>query len=303
MIPQLFAYALNFPIQKFLQAQSKVTVMAFVSALALLFHIFLSWLLLVVFKLGLVGAAASLNLAWVVVVLGQFVYIAMGYCPDAWNGFSLGAFSNLVAFARLSIASGIMMCLEMWFYTVLVALVGQLPNPKVAVAAMSICINLLGWQLMVFFGFNACQSVCLKLLLFSVRISNELGAGRPRAAKFSIIVVILSSFVIGLMFFIAIFALRDVYGVPFTNSFELCMLSLTLLLSWLSVSSSTVSAVGAGWQWLVAYINLGCYYVFGLPLGFLLAVHFDLGVKGMWSGMLGRSWFADIGSYWYYNEH
>ena len=109
MIPQLFAYALNFPIQKFLQAQSKVMVMAFVSAFALLFHIFLSWLLLVVFKLGLVGAAISLNLAWVVVVLGQFVYIAMGYCPGAWNGFSLEAFRDLAAFARLSIASGIMM--------------------------------------------------------------------------------------------------------------------------------------------------------------------------------------------------
>lgn len=38
-------------------------------------------------------------------------------------------------------------------------------------------------------------------------------------------------------------------------------------------------AVGAGWQWLVAYINLGCYYMFGLPFGFLLAVYFELGVK------------------------
>ena len=79
----------------------------------------------------------------------------------------------------------------------------------------------------------------LKLLFFSVRISNELGAGRPRAAKFSIIVVILSSFVIGLMFFIAIFALRDVYGIPFTNSLEVVhavsdlalVLALSLLLN------------------------------------------------------------------------
>ncbi|KAH7668918.1 multidrug resistance protein MATE family protein [Dioscorea alata] len=284
MIPQLFAYALNFPIQKFLQAQSKVMVMAFVSALALLFHIFLSWLLLVVFKVGLVGAAVSLNLAWMVVVLGQFVYIAMGYCPGAWKGFSLGAFKDLVAFARLSIASGIMMCLEMWFYTVLVALVGQLPNPQVAVAAMSICINLLGWQLMVFFGFNAA---------ISVRISNELGAGRPRAAKFSIIVVILSSVVIGLMFFITVLLLRDVYGIPFTNSPEVVHavsdLALVFALSLLLNSVQPVLtgvAVGAGWQWLVAYINLGCYYMFGLPFGFLLAVYFELGVKGMWSGML-----------------
>lgn len=29
-------------------------------------------------------------------------------------------------------------------------------------------------------------------------------------------------------------------------------------------------AVGGGWQALVAYINLFCYYIMGLPLGFLL---------------------------------
>lgn len=30
-------------------------------------------------------------------------------------------------------------------------------------------------------------------------------------------------------------------------------------------------AIGGGWQGTVAYINLGCYYIFGLPLGFLLS--------------------------------
>lgn len=109
MIPQLFAYGLNFPIQKFLQAQSKVMTMAVVSAVALLFHLFLSWLLIVQFKLGLVGAATSLNAAWWVVVVGQFIYVARGYCPGAWNGFSWGAFRDLGAFARLSIASAVMM--------------------------------------------------------------------------------------------------------------------------------------------------------------------------------------------------
>lgn len=109
MIPQLFAYGFNFPMQKFLQAQSKVFLMAYVSAFALLLHLFLSWLLIVQLNLGLVGAATSLNIAWWVVVLGQFAYIALGGCRGAWTGFSWGAFKDLGAFARLSIASGIMM--------------------------------------------------------------------------------------------------------------------------------------------------------------------------------------------------
>lgn len=45
-------------------------------------------------------------------------------------------------------------------------------------------------------------------------------------------------------------------------------------------------AVGAGWQLSVALINIGCYYVLGLPFGALLGYKFDLGVKGIWLGML-----------------
>lgn len=38
-------------------------------------------------------------------------------------------------------------------------------------------------------------------------------------------------------------------------------------------------AIGGGWQALVAYINLGCYYIFGLPLGYLLGYAAKLGTK------------------------
>ena len=37
-------------------------------------------------------------------------------------------------------------------------------------------------------------------------------------------------------------------------------------------------AVGSGWQAWVAYINLCCYYVVGLPLGLVMGLAFDLGV-------------------------
>ncbi|WOK97774.1 hypothetical protein Cni_G06482 [Canna indica] len=283
MIPQLFAYGLNFPIQKFLQAQSKVMTMAVVSALALLLHLLLSWLLIVQLKMGLVGAAISLNVSWWFVVVGQFIYIALGYCPGAWNGFSWSAFRSLGAFARLSIASAVMI-VECWFFMILVVLAGNLENPQVAVAAISICLNVTGWEAMVFLGFNAA---------ISVRISNELGAGRPRAAKFSILVVTISSLVLGFIFFFAILALKDVFGIPFTNSPEVVhvvtdlavVFAFTLLFSSVQPVLTGV-AVGAGWQTLVACINLACYYLVGVPVGVILSFYFDLGVNGMWSGML-----------------
>ncbi|VAI74787.1 unnamed protein product [Triticum turgidum subsp. durum] len=157
MVPQLFAYALNFPIQKFLQAQSKLMAMAAVSAAALVLHVALTWFLVVPMRMGLIGLAVALNASWWFVVLGQLAYIVMGYCPGAWNGFELDslAFTELFSFARLSIGSAIMICLEFWFYMFLIVIVGNLPNAQVAVAAVSICTNLFGWQIMVFFGFNA----------------------------------------------------------------------------------------------------------------------------------------------------
>ncbi|CAO2200419.1 unnamed protein product [Urochloa humidicola] len=284
MIPQLFAYACNFPIQKFLQAQSKVMAMAAVSAVALVFHVVLSWLLVGPLQMGLVGLTVALNVSWWLVVLGQLAYILMGYCPGAWNGFSWLAISDLTGFARLSLGSAVMLCLEFWFYMFLIVIVGNLENAQVAVAAVSICTNLFGWQIMVFFGFNAA---------ISVRVSNELGAGRPRAAKFAILVVLMSSVAIGLAFFVAVLALRDVYGAPFTESPEVVravaslgvVFAFSLLLNSVQPVLSGV-AVGAGWQWLVAYINLGCYYLIGIPVGYLIAFPLNGGVRGMWGGML-----------------
>jgi Na+-driven multidrug efflux pump len=40
-------------------------------------------------------------------------------------------------------------------------------------------------------------------------------------------------------------------------------------------------AVGCGWQQFVAYVNIGCYYIVGVPLGVLLGFVFKLGVKVM----------------------
>ncbi|KAJ1269567.1 hypothetical protein BS78_07G221700 [Paspalum vaginatum] len=284
MIPQLFAYAFNFPIQKFLQAQSKVVAMAAVSAAALALHVALSWALVGPMRMGLLGLAVALNVSWWFVVLGQLAYILMGYCPGAWNGFDCLAFSDLWGFARLSLGSAVMLCLEFWFYMFLIVIVGNLENAQVAVAAVSICTNLFGWEIMVFFGFNAA---------ISVRVSNELGAGRPRAAKFAIVVVLMSSVAIGLAFFFLVLALRDVYGAPFTESPEVVravaslgvVFACSLLLNSVQPVLSGV-AVGAGWQWLVAYVNLGCYYLVGIPVGYLIAFPLRGGVQGMWGGML-----------------
>lgn len=38
-------------------------------------------------------------------------------------------------------------------------------------------------------------------------------------------------------------------------------------------------AIGIGWQEAVAYVNIGCYYLFGIPLGIILGYKLKWGVK------------------------
>jgi MATE family multidrug resistance protein len=135
--------------------------------------------------------------------------------------------------------------------------------------------NLNGWEAMLFIGLNAA---------ISVRVSNELGSGRPRAAKHAVAAVVAQSLAMAL-----VLAYRNSFAVLFTVDRDMQaavgkvahLLAATMVLNSVQPVISGV-AIGGGWQALVAYINLGCYYAFGLPLGYLLR----LGAPGIWAGML-----------------
>ena len=109
MLPFHFSLAFQFPLQRFLQCQLKTRVVACVSVIALLVHLFVSWLFVLVFKFGIIGVAITLNCGWWVMVIGLFSYTALRGCPQTWTGFSMEAFSGLWEFFKLSISSGVML--------------------------------------------------------------------------------------------------------------------------------------------------------------------------------------------------
>ncbi|KFK33585.1 hypothetical protein AALP_AA5G032800 [Arabis alpina] len=284
MIPQIFAYAVNFPTAKFLQSQSKIMVMAAISAVALALHVPLTWFVMEKLKWGMVGLAVVLNASWWFIVTAQVAYIASGTCGEAWSGFSFEAFHNLWSFVRLSLASAVMLCLEVWYFMAIILFAGYLKNAEVSVAALSICMNILGWTAMIAIGMNTAVSV---------RVSNELGAIHPRTAKFSLLVAVITSTMIGFIVSMVLVIFRDQYPSLFVADEEVIILvkELTPILA-LSIVINNVQpvlsgvAVGAGWQAVVAYVNITCYYLFGIPFGLLLGYKLDFGVMGIWCGML-----------------
>jgi len=297
LIPQIFAYAINFPIQKFMQAQSIMAPSAYISAATLAVHVALSYLAVYRWGMGLLGASLILSLSWWVIVVAQFVYIVTSErCRLTWTGFSWEAFSGLPSFFKLSVASAVMLCLETWYFQILVLIAGLLKDPELALSSLSVCMTITGWVFMISVGFNAAASV---------RVSNELGAGNPKAASFSVVVVTLLSFVLSVLISIVILLCRDYISYIFTEGEDVSravskltpLLAVTLILNGIQPVLSGV-AVGCGWQAFVAYVNVGCYYIVGIPLGCLLGFYFDLGAAGIWSGMIGGTFMQTLILVW-----
>ncbi|KAK9276454.1 hypothetical protein L1049_005987 [Liquidambar formosana] len=159
-----------------------------------------------------------------------------------------------------------------------------LMNAEVSVDALSICMNILGWAVMVALGCNAA---------ISVRVSNELGAAHPRTAKFSVVVVVMSSTMLGLLLSMVLIVFRKEYPSLFSDSTDVIdvvyqltpLLALCIVINNVQPVLSGV-AIGAGWQAFVAYINIACYYLFGVPLGLIMGYKLGWGVEGIWVGML-----------------
>ncbi|KAB2023703.1 hypothetical protein ES319_D06G037200v1 [Gossypium barbadense] len=277
MIPLHFSFAFQFPLQRFLQSQSKTAVLAYVSFVALGVNVLTSWVFVNVLDWGVIGASLALDISWWVGALGLYSYTVLGGCPLSWTGYSMEAFNGLWEFLKLSAASGVMLCLENWYYRILILMTGYLSNATLAVDALSVCMSINGWELMIPLAFLAATGV---------RVANELGAGNWEAAKFATKVSIVQSTIVGLFFCVIVLVLRDKVALIFTSSNDVLeevdklsyLLGVTILLNSVQPVLSGV-AIGSGWQATVAYINLGCYYIIGLPLGILMGWVFKLGVS------------------------
>ncbi|KAG4984156.1 hypothetical protein AAZX31_10G219500 [Glycine max] len=79
---------------------------------------------------------------------------------------------------------------------------------------------------------------------------------------------------------ITVFLSKDNLAIIFTSSKDMqltvadqaYLLGLTMIINSAAQLMSGV-AIGSGWKLTVAYINLTCYYMVGLPLGFYLVSH------------------------------
>ncbi|XP_027368566.1 protein DETOXIFICATION 41-like [Abrus precatorius] len=285
IILQLYAFAISCPMQRFLQAQNIVNPLAYMSVGVFLLHVLLSWIVVYFLGYGLLGAALTLSFSWWLLVLLNGLYIIFSpRCKETWTGFSVKAFKGIWPYFKLTVASAVMLCLEIWYNQGLVLISGLLSNPTVSLDSISICMNYLNWDMQFMLGLSAAASI---------RVSNELGAAHPRVAKFSVFVVNGTSIVISVVFCAIILIFRVALSKLFTSDSQVIeavsnltpLLAISVFLNGIQPILSGV-AIGSGWQAIVAYVNLASYYVIGLTVGCVLGFKTSLGVAGIWWGMI-----------------
>ncbi|KAG5142343.1 hypothetical protein JHK82_018038 [Glycine max] len=179
-------------------------------------------------------------------------------------------------FSSLSLYLSPLFGLEAWTFEIMVLLSGALPNAKLQTSVLSICLNTTGIFWMVPFEVSAAGST---------RISNELGAGRAKAAYLAVKVTMFLASAVGILEFAALLLVRRVWGRAFTNVHEV----VTYVTSMIPIvaSSAFIDSIqtafqgvarGCGWQKLGAFFNLGSYYFLGVP--FAIVTAFVLHMKG-----------------------
>uniref|UniRef100_A0A7N0RGX1 Protein DETOXIFICATION n=1 Tax=Kalanchoe fedtschenkoi TaxID=63787 RepID=A0A7N0RGX1_KALFE len=285
LILQLYAFAITCPMQRYLQAQNIVNPLAYMSVAVFLIHTALTYVVVYVLNYGLIGAALTLSFSWWLLAVLSGLYILLSpRCSETWTGFSSAAFRGIWPYFKLTLASAVMLCLEIWYNQGLVLISGLLANPTISLDSISICMNYLNWDIEFMLGLAAAASV---------RVSNELGGGHPQVAKFSVFVVSGTSLLISIIFSAIVLILKTGLSKLFTSDAEVIeavsnltpLLAISVFLNGIQPILSGV-AIGSGWQAVVAYVNLAAYYIIGLPIGCVLGFKTSLGVAGIWWGMI-----------------
>ncbi|KAK0599201.1 hypothetical protein LWI29_003163 [Acer saccharum] len=175
LIPGLFAYGFIQNILRFLQTQSIVIPLVFLSAFPTALHFGIAYALVHWTSLGFKGAplAASVSLCISMLLLAVYVICSKRFEPT-WQGFSFESFSFILTNLKLALPSAAMVCLEYWAFEILVLLAGLMPNSELTTSLVAMCVNTEAITYMIAYGLSAAAST---------RVSNEFGAGNIDQAK------------------------------------------------------------------------------------------------------------------------
>ncbi|GAB2280015.1 Protein DETOXIFICATION 12 [Dionaea muscipula] len=288
LLPTLFAQAVLQPLVRYFQSQSLIIPMLVSSCITLCVHIPLCWVL--VFNSGLrnLGAAVAMDISmWLNVIFLSLYMRFSSACAKTRSPPSMEVLRGIGEFFRFAIPSATMICLEWWSFELLILLSGLLPHPELETSVLSICLTTISTLYGIPYGVGAAGST---------RVSNELGAGNPEGARVALYAVMSIAVTEVTIVATTLFAARRVFGYCFSNEKEVVdyvtdmapLVCISVIMDNLQGVLSGV-ARGCGWQHIGAFVNLGAFYLFGIPIAAVLGFWLQLRGKGLWIGIQAGS--------------
>ncbi|KAI4337556.1 hypothetical protein L6164_015955 [Bauhinia variegata] len=284
-IPDLFFLSLLHPLRIYLRTQNVTLPLTYCSAISVLLHVPLNFLLVVQLKMGIAGVAiamvwTNLNLF---LLLSSFVFFS-GVYKDSWVIPSMDCIRGWSSLLALAVPSCVSVCLEWWWYEFMIMLCGLLVNPKATIASMGILIQTTS----LVYVFPSSLSLGV-----STRVGNELGANRPGKARISMIVSLFCAVALGLVAMVFTTLMRHQWARFFTTDSEILNLTaIALPISGLCELGNCPQTTGCGVlrgsarPTIGANINLGSFYLVGMPVAILLGFVAKMGFAGLWLGLL-----------------
>ncbi|KAK8603055.1 hypothetical protein V6N13_085253 [Hibiscus sabdariffa] len=154
---------------------------------------------------------------------------------------------------------------------------GLMPHSELSTSLIAMCVNTEAIAYMVTYGLSATAST---------RVSNELGAGHPARAKNAMAVTLKLSILLALAIVLVLGFGHNIWAAFFSNS-PLIISQFASMTPYLLISITIDSfqgvlsgvARGSGWQLLAAWVNMGTFYLIGMPISGILAFKLKLYAK------------------------
>ncbi|PIA32497.1 hypothetical protein AQUCO_04500244v1 [Aquilegia coerulea] len=286
-LPDLLGQANLHPLRIFLRTQCLTTPITVASVCAIVIHIPINYFLVIFLNMGVKGVALASAWFTLNLNLGLFIYLAVSKTVVKPWGTAVSSslcFQGWQPLVTLAVPSVLSVCLEWWWYEVMLLLSGLLSNPQASVAAMGILIQITG----LIYVFPSSLSLGL-----SIRVGHELGADQPARARLATIIGLAVAASYGLSAFGFTTSVRHSLGKFFTNETEVLQLTSIALpiLGFCEVGNCPQTAAcgvltGSARPKMGAKINFMSFYLIGLPTAIFMSFHVKIGFLGLWIGLV-----------------
>eukprot|EP00977_Amphora_coffeiformis_P017867 scaffold5999_cov149-Amphora_coffeaeformis.AAC.4 len=291
LIPGIFPYYAFKVLVKHLQTQDILAPSVIVGILANGFNIFANWLLIQRLDMGLDGAPWATSLtraAEFILIVFYFGWNRDTTLKSTWPTFDpLRLFRQeakpLKRFLQIAASGALSFAAEAWSFEITTLLAGL-----IGVIALDAHILTLSIATFIYLSFPFAIGVAA-----SIRVGQLVGEGRTADARRSSEASFVLTVVVEVALIIMLWPSSRVLGEIFSSNEEVSdlvaeLLPISCIFMLADSIQSTAGGVlrGLGRQHLVLGLNMIGFWLLAVPAGALLTFWADIGVKGLWWGMV-----------------